>query len=148
MVVALAPAAAVLVTLVAVDAVVNIAADPLVLLIGIGLGMAISAGEDRVIAWVGVARCAHSIGISVTQREVGVIPVRRNPRGGVVARGACGWEPGRRVVGIAGTAVVSLVTGVAVRRQGRVIVVDVATGARNRRMRAGQRKGRVVVVER
>ena len=118
-------------TLVAVDAVVDIAANALVVLVGLRLRMAVRALENGVIVWIRVAGRAHSICSAVVDGEVGVIPVCRDPRCRVVAGGAGRWESCRRVVWICRAIVIGLVARVAVRWQRRVIVVDVATGARN-----------------
>ncbi len=134
-------------TLVAVDAVVDVSPDALMLLVGVRLGVAVGAGKYCVIVWVGVTGRAHAISAPMAHREVGVIPVRRDPRGCVVAGRAGRRESRRRVVRIGRACVISLVAGIAVRRQGGVVVVNVATGAGNGYMCSRQREWRVVVIE-
>lgn len=133
--------------LVAVDAVVHVPADTLVLRISICFRVAVGTGEYRVIVGIGVAGRAHTVSVPMVNREVGMVPVGRDPRRGVMASGAGGRKSGRRVVRIGRSGVIGLVARVAVRRQGRVIVVYVTAGARNVDMEAGQRKRRVVVIE-
>lgn len=134
-------------TLVAVDAVVDVPADTLMLLISICFSVAVGTGKHCVIVWIGVARRAHAISVSVIDREVGVIPVGRNPRGGVMASRAGRRESRRRVVRVGGACVISLVARIAGRRQGGVVVIDVATGTGNGHVRTRQRECRVVVIE-
>lgn len=133
--------------LVAVDAVVHVPADALVLRIGICFRVAVGTGKYRVIIRIGVAGRAHTVCVPMVNREVGVIPVCRDPRCGVMASGAGSRKSCRRVVGISRASVIGLVARVAVRRQGRVVVVDVATGAGNGHVRSRQRERRVVVIE-
>ena len=97
---------------------------------------------------------AHAIRIPVISRERGVLRVvecRIQPTRRVVTRLASrGKELGLcRMAGIRGVVVVGLMATHARRRQGRVVVVDVAIRANSRRdsMHAGQREGCVVVVE-
>jgi hypothetical protein len=52
------------------------------------------------------------------------------------------------MIGIRGSGKVSLVAGITVRRRSCKDIVDVALIACNRRMRTGEREGRVVVIER
>lgn len=134
-------------TLVAVDAVVDVPADTLMLLIGICFCVAVGTGKSCVIVWIGVAGCAHAVSVSVIDGEIGVIPVGWNPRRCVMAGRASRREPRRRVVRIGGACVVSLVARIAGRRQRCIVVVDVATGTGDRLVRACQRERRVVVIE-
>lgn len=135
-------------TLVAVDAVVNVSADALMLRVGIRFRVAVGARENSVITWIGVAGRTYAVRVPVIHREICMVPVRRDPRGGVVARGAGSREARGHVVRIRRAAVVSLVARIAVRGQRRVVVVHVATGAGNGCMRSRQREGCVVVIER
>ena len=57
-------------------------------------------------------------------------------------------ESGCRVFGIVRHLVVRLVAAVAVDRETRIVVVHMATGARNRCMSAGKRKRSVVMIKR
>lgn len=103
-------AAPVPVTLVAVDAVVNVAADSLVGRIGLRLRMAVGALEDRIVTRIGMAGGAHPVGISVIRRKIRMIPVGGNPCRGVMAGGTCSRESRRHVIGIGCSAVIDLVT--------------------------------------
>ena len=111
---------------VTIHAVVYIPVNALMPLIGRGFGMAVGAGEDRIIGGVGVARRAHAIGPAVVRVEPRVIERRARPRSGCVACGAGRWEPGCLVVGIRGAVVVRFVAGVAIRRCADEHVVHVA----------------------
>ena len=134
-------------TLITIDAVVDITANALVPRVGIGLGVAVGTSKGRVIVRVRVAGRAHAIRPPVVHREVGVIEVRRDPRRGVVAGGAGSGEARGHVVRIRGSVVVDLMARIAVGRQRGVVIVDVAACARNRHMGARQGKGGVVVIE-
>ena len=134
-------------TLVAVNAVVDVPADTLMLLVGVRLGVAVGAGKYSVIVGIGVTRGAHAVRIPMVHREVSMIPVRRDPCGCVMAGGAGRGESRRGVVWIGRASVVSLVTRVAGRRQRRVVVVDVTTGARNGHVGSRQWERCVVVIE-
>jgi len=133
---------------VAIDAVVNVAANASMICVGLRLGMAVGAGEDGVITRISVAGRAHTISSTVIQREIRVIPVRGNPRGCVVARGTGGWEPCRCVIRTGRAVVIGFVARIAVRRQARVVVANVALCARDLDVVAGERKRCCVVVER
>ena len=134
--------------LVAVDAVVNVTTNVRVAEIGrIIVPMASRALEHRIVTRIRVAGGTNAIGSAVVQREVRVIKRCPRPRGCGVARRAGCWEPGSLMVRVCRARVVGLVTRIAVRRNCRVIVVHVAIGAGNRRVRTRQRERRVVVVK-
>jgi len=78
-------AAAVLVTAVAIHTVVHVAADALVLVIGLIFRVAIRTLEDAVVAWIGVADRAHSIRSPVVGVEPGVIEGCAQPAAGCMA---------------------------------------------------------------
>lgn len=84
----------------------------------------------------------------MTHVEPCVVESGPQPTRGDMAGGARRREPRRHVIRIGCSGVVRLVASVAIRRQGRVIVVHVATRACHRGMRARQRERRVVVVKR
>ena len=135
--------------LIAIHAVVHVAGHALVILVGLRLQVAVGAGEDRIIVGVGVARTANTVGAAVRGGEPGVIEGRVGPDLGVMASRAGGREPGCSVVRVVGALVIRFVTAVAVGRQGRPIVVDVAVGALARwhGVGASQRESRLAVVK-
>ena len=142
--------------LVTIDTVVEIAADIRVLEIGCVIAaVASGALEDGIVVRIDMARGAHVVGVAMVGRELRILRVVERSAGpgrGVVAGLARGGEELRlcRVTGVRGVVVVNLVAADASRRQGRVIVVDVAVRTHSRRhyVRAGERECRVVVVER
>ena len=134
-------------TLITIDAVVDVTANALVLLVRIGLRVAVGASKDCVIVRVRVAGRAHAIRTPVVQREISVIEVRRDPRRRVVTGGAGCREARGHVVRISSSIVGGLMAGIAVGRQRGVVVVDVAACARNHHMGTRQGKRRVVVIE-
>jgi len=130
-----APAA--LVALVAVHAVVDIPANALMVLVCAGLGMAIRALENRVIARICVARCANSTRASMVGVEPGMVEDSACPPGDdLVARLTRGGEARRDVVRIVGTLIFRFVTRIAVGRERGVVVVHVATGTGHRCVRS------------
>jgi hypothetical protein len=129
------------VALVTVHAVVNVATDVRVAEVaGVVIAMASGALEHAVVARIRVARRAHTIGIPVIGREVGVIERRSRPAGRRVAGIASLREAGRRMVRVRRTRIVRIVAAVARRGQRRVVVVHVA-------LRAGH-VGRVIARQR
>lgn len=143
-----------LMALIAVDAVVYVSLDALVITVSLGLGVAIGALEDRVVVRIRVAGGAHSVGIAVIDRErcvLGMIEGCVEPVRGVVARLAGRGEELRLggVPRIGGVVVVSLVAANAGGRKRCVVVVDVAVCAlpRGNGMRTRQGKRSVVVIE-
>ena len=153
---ALTPALAGLVTLIAIDAVVDIARNVVVVeVVRVVAAMASRALEHRVVIRIRMAGRAHTVGVAVAGRErrvLGVIERSTRPCGCVVASLAGGREELRLrlVSGVGRVVVVGLVAANARGRQRRVIVVNVAIGADPRRngVRASKGEGRVVVIER
>ena len=110
--------------------------------------VAIRTLEHLVVVRIGVTGRADAIRISVIRRKIRVIERGSGPcRGGVASRTG-GRESGRRMIRVRGSVVVRLVTTHAGCRQRRVVIVHVATGAGHGGVRAGEREGRGVVVER
>lgn len=140
-------AATVLVTLVAIDAVVDVAIHALVILVGLRLLVTTRALEHRIVVRVGVTGGTHSIGAAMIGREVSVIKGCTSPGSGRVARLASGRETSGNVIRIGRAVVIGRVTAVTGSRQGRVVVVHVATGACHGRVRTRQRECGVVVIE-
>jgi len=153
--VGLASALAILVTLVAVDAVVDITRNVVVMeVVGVIAAMASSALENGVVVGVDMARRTHPTGVAMARRELRVLRMiegRAGPCRCVVAVLAGSGEELRlcSVTGVRGVVVVGLVTSDACCRQCCVVVVHVAVTANTRRhgMRAGKGEGGVVVVE-
>jgi hypothetical protein len=101
-------------------------------LVRVGLGMAIRALENRVIAWVCVACCANPIRATVAGVEPGVVEDRTCPPGDDLMAGlARGGKARCDVVGIVGTLILHFVTRIAVGRERSVVVVHVATCTRH-----------------
>ena len=113
---------------------------------------AVAAGalENRVISRVGVAGGAHTLGVAMGRREERVIAcgqVGRQPGCRGVA-GNTGGRPTRgRVIRVRRSGVIRGMAGVAIGRRTGKYIIDVAQVAGNRRVGAGQRERRVVVVE-
>ena len=140
--------AATRVTLIAVHAVVNVAADTSVIAVGLCLRVAVGALENGVVARIGVAGGAHPSGVAVVCREERVIERGACPRRSGVARVTSRWESSGLVVRIRSRVVVRLMAANAGGRQRCVVIVYVATGARHSRVKPSEREGCVVVVER
>ena len=141
--------------LVAVHAVVHISLYALMILVGLRFRMAIGALENRVVIRICMTRRAHPIGIAVINGELRVLRMikrRVQPVRGAMAILTSGREKLRlrRVSRIRRIVVIRLVTANTRRRQRLVIVVDVAVdaGAWWHGVRSGQRKLRLVVIER
>ena len=77
---------------VAIGAVVDVSVDAAMIGIGLCFLMAVGTRKDKIVAWIRVARGANAIGSAMIGWEPGVIKGRSQPTGGVVARGAGGWE--------------------------------------------------------
>ena len=135
--------------LVAIHTVVHIAPHALVPGVGLGLGVAVRTGKDRVVVGIRVASGAHAVGVAMVQWPPGVIERSIRPLDSVVAGRAGSRESGGDVVRIVRILVVRLVAAIAVRGQVGVVVVYVAVGASARRdgVRAGEREARLVVVK-
>jgi len=145
----LASTAAALVALVAINAVVDIAAHALMVLIGGRLGVAVRALEDCVVAGTGVARRADAIRTPVVGGEPGVVEGCACPPGHYLVAGlAGGWKSGRYVIGIVRGLVLNFVTRIAIRWERSVVVVHVAARARDASVGTDQRENRIVVIER
>jgi len=125
------------VTLVAINAVVDVAAYTLMVLIGGSLGVAVRALEDSVVAGIGVARCTDPICPTVLGVEPGMVEDRACPPGNHLVAGlAGGWESCRYVVRIVRGLVLGFVTRVAIARNRGVVVIHMATRARDAGVRA------------
>jgi len=111
-------------------------------------GVTVGGQAAGVIA-IDVARGAGHSGVRAGQRERRrvVIEGRRSPVGGRMADRAIGWEASCNVRRIGGASEVLLVAAIAGRRQGRVVVIDVARSAGHRGVRTGEREGSLAVVE-
>lgn len=152
----LSAAPAALVTLVAVDAVVQIPVDVLVVeVIRVIASVAACALEYRVVIGINVAGSTNAVGVTVVDRELRVqrmVEGRACPRRGVVAGLACGRKELRlrRVTWIGRVVVIVLMATDARQGQGCVVAVDMAIRAHTRRhhVRAGKRERSVVVIER
>lgn len=140
-------AAAVLVALIAIDAVVDVTVHALMVLIGLRLLVAVRALEHRVVVRVRVARRTNTVSTTVISREVSVIKGRASPGCGRVASCAGCREARRSMVRIGRALVILLMAPVAVGGQGRVVIVHVTVHARNGGVRTGQRERCVVVIE-
>lgn len=141
-------------TLVTIDAVVDVALHALVIWIGLSRRVAIRALEYRVVIRIGVARGADIVRVAVTGGELRVLRVIEcgaRPGSRVVAVLACGREELRlsRVARIGCVLVVRLVAADTRGGQRRVVIVDVAIAAHPRRdqMGTGERKRCVVVIK-
>lgn len=117
--------------LIAVDAVVDIARDVVVVeVVGVVPSVAPGALKNRVVVRVGVAGGAHVVRVTVVRRERRVLSVvegRASPTGRVMAVLARGREELglRRVSGIRRIVVVRLMASDASSRQRCVVAIDV-----------------------
>ena len=139
-------------TLVTVDAVVDVSPISRMASIGRGLGVAraIRARKNRVIVCIRVASGAHAVGVAVVNVPPAVGKSGTGPRSGVVASSAGRGENGRRSLmdGIRGAVVSGGVAAVAVGGQRGVVVVDVAVRAWNLEVETRERKRSRGVVKR
>jgi len=133
---------------IAIDAVVHVAAHSAMRAICLRLRMAVGALEHRVVARIGVTGGADAVCAAMIHREPGVIEGSIQPSRRGVAGIARGRKPRRNMVRVARLLVHRLVTGIAVGRRIHVVVVDVAVRAGYLDVGSGQRKLRIVVVER
>jgi hypothetical protein len=83
----------------------------------------------------------------VRNRKPGMVECRARPGGRRVASLARSRKPRRQVIRIRRALIVRLVAGVAIRGRARVFAPNVATGARNIHVRAGEREARLGVIE-
>ena len=141
--------------LVTVDAVIDVASHALVISVRVGFRVAIGALEHGVVIRIRMARGANTVGVAMVDRKSCVLRVierRTSPGSRVMAGRASGREELRlrRVARIGCVVVVGLMTTDTRGGQRHVVAVDMAVGAYPRRclVRAGQGKGRVVVIER
>ena len=100
--------------------------------------MAGRALKDRVVGRIGMARRAHPPRVAVVLREPRVVERGAGPRGGVVAGGARGGEDrGRRLMnGTGRPVVIGRMTAITIGGRAGKYVVDVATRAGHREVRA------------
>ena len=132
--------------LITVGAVVDVALHSLVVLVGLSLGVTNRAGKHRVVRRVRVAVSAPACA-SVVHGEPGVVELRVQPCGCVMAGLASGRESSRFVVRVGGAVVVLLVTGITVRGNVFVVVVHMALIAGHGLVRAGQGELRFIVIK-
>jgi len=116
--------------------------------IGVRFRMTVGALEYAVVAGIGVAGGAHAVRIPVIDVEPGVIEGRARPARRVVAQRTRVREPGGDVIRIVRSLILGSVAAIAIGRNCRVVVIDVALRACHRGVRSRQREARVVVVER
>ena len=133
---------------VAVNAVIDVAADVRVLKIG-GVIVPVASGalEDGIVAGIRMAGRADSIGVPVIDVEPRVIEGRAGPSRRCVAVLAGRREPGGGVLGIVRPLVIGLMATVAVGGETRIVIVYVAARAGNGNVSTSERKRRVVVVK-
>lgn len=108
----------------------------------------VAIGRHGCVVVIGVALRAGQSGMCAGQRKHRcVIECGRSPVSGRVAQSAICREAGRHVSGVRGPGKIRLVAAVAGRWQRCIVVIGMATRARNSRMCAGQRESRVVMVK-
>ena len=134
-------------TVVAINAVVDVSAHPVVFCIRRWFRMAVRTLKDRVVACIGVASGTNTISAAMIGGEPGVIEGCIEPTGGRVTCPAGGWESGGDMVRTRRGLVNRLVARVAIAGGVGVVVVNVALRAWNIHMGSGQGKSRVVMVE-
>ena len=142
--------------LIAVDAVVDVARDGLMVeVVGVIAAVASGALEDRIVVGVCVARQAHAARVAMVDGELrvlGVVEGRVRPGSCVVTILATRGEELRlrSVPRIARLVVIRLVASDTCGRQRCVVVIHMTLAALSGRygVRAGQRKRRVGVIER
>lgn len=140
---------AVLVTLITIDTVVDVSVHTLMVAIGGRLGVAVRALEDGIVAGIGVAGCADTIGPTMARVEPSMVEGCTRPPGHYLMAGLTrGGESGRHVVRIVRAEILGFVARIAVTGNRGVVVVHMAVGARNLEVRAHQREACVVVIER
>ena len=93
----------------------------------------IAVGRNRLEVVVGVALHARNCGMCASQREDrGVIEVRGTPGGRGVAKSTTGWKSRVNMIRIFRARKVLRMARIAIRRNSREVVIDVALRARNR----------------
>jgi hypothetical protein len=134
--------------LIAINAVINIPADILVMEIGrVPVPMASGALKDTIVTGVRMASRTDAIGVPVIHIEPRVIEGRSRPRRGGVARLTARGESGRLMVGIGRLLVLRRVTAIAVGWEARIVIVYMAIRADHGVVSTGERKGRVVMIK-
>lgn len=135
--------------LVAIDAVVDIPANPLVLLVGLALGMTIGAGKNRIIVRVGVTRGTYAPSPAVVHIPPGMVELGVEPGRRVVTGFTSRREMRGGVVRVRRPVVVGRMARIAKGSGDVVVVVDVTIRALPRRhsMESSQRPARLRVVE-
>ncbi len=136
--------------LIAIHTVIDIIWIALVPRIGLGLGVAICALEDRIVVRIRMTDRAHSVSgvASMVQGEPRVVERCPRPRSCVVASCAGGCENSWRSAmhRVRRGIVIRFVAAVAIRRKRGVVVIHVTAGAAHLRVEASQRKrGRAVI---
>lgn len=138
---------------IAIRAVVHIIAYPLVMAVGRRLVVRVAryAGEDRVIARIGVAIGTGgplAVMRAGVDGEPGVVESRTQPGRRVVTRTACSRERSCDVVRIRYALIVGLVTRVTIGRRAGVLTIHVTTGTSDLDMRSRERECRGRMIER
>ena len=114
--------------------------------------MAIDTAKCRVISRIDMTiRAGRPDALMVCagiDREPGVIKCRAGPSRCGVARRAGGWEAGSDVVRSRGIVIVRVARVAICRQAAGVVIIDVAQGAGDRRVRTRQRERGVVVIKR
>ena len=135
--------------LVAINAVVDVAAHILMVRISSRLGMAIRALEDGVVTRTGVAGCTNPCRVTVVSVEPSMVEGCARPPGNNLMAGLAGGRESRsNVIRVVCGLVYSFVARVTISWKRGVVVVHMAVGTLDGCMRAHQREGCVVVVER
>jgi len=137
-------------TLVTIHAVVDIPAHVRVMeIVGVPAPMASGTLENRVVGRTCVAGGAHAVSIAVINVEPGVVERCAGPGSRVVTSRASScencWRGGMDRIG--SSSIIRRMTAIAIRREGGVVVVYMATGAGHFHVKARQREGSRVVVE-
>src|ERR1019366_2039073 len=145
----LSSAAAILMVLVAIDAVVDIPANPLVILVGFALGMAIGTCKDGIIVRIGVTSGTNAARAAVVHIPPGMVEGGIEPGVGVVTRLACRREMRGGMVGVGRFVIVGRMARIAKGGSDVVVAIDVAIRALPRRnsVLASQRPSGLRVVE-
>ena len=135
--------------LVAINAVVDVATHVLMFRIGIRLGMAIRTLENGVVTRTGVAGCTNPCRVAVVSVEPSMVERCARPPGNNLMAGLAGGRESRsNVIRVVCGLVYSFVARVTISWKRGVVVVHMAVGTLDGCMRAHQREGCVVVVER
>lgn len=133
--------------LIAVHAVIDIPRNARMQRIRLPRRVTVGALENGKIVRVGVACGANAVCVPMIHGEPRVVKRGARPTRSRVARRASSGETCRGVIRIRSAGIISLVTRIAVRRRPGENTSHVAQVASNCCVCAGQRKGRVVVIE-